>query len=828
MTKYILVFAVIAGIISEINAQCPVSGTPSSDNGGGTCYINDVTIGTTSLSTSSGFPATGDSYQNFLSNYVSLQQGGAYSYAISGYNSTSYNVFIWVDFNSDGFYESTEILDYQQALTAPGALGTIYIPYTQMADTFKMRIGRQQGAPGWGPGVNDACYSPGWGEYEDYSLIVTCADYNMLSFDSAPVLCWADSINLFSSTSYGTTSWYTGNISNPAHVGNDFWLQLNPNCTDTVVYLRNTGSGCSNGPLDSMQITLMPSPIANILSTDTVQSCSVITLHAQPGPYSFFWNAGSYTDSIVFNSGFGGTLQLTVTDPSNGCSAFDFIWVNISPGDPGDYATVSTGSNFCYNYEVYLNYDSITAPGTCTWYALPSNTYIGSGSQIITLLPGPGMYSFMGVVSNICGTDTVIRTLNGTVDAPYDSLFTTMGTIDLTGAYVLCPPSSGYIDFQITGLQGSVQNWNIVDTTLNFGMNWSGDTIVSLPYSMVTQNHVYAITAILLSPSNCIDSSITIYAKPAPTINFNMPDTSWTCSFPTYIGTSSSVNYSVYDILWSNGDTTTPINVSGPGVYTLYTIDHNTGCIMNDTTVVADQGLSADPLDDTTFVCNSSAYFDANMGLLNVISWEEFTLNWTLIASDNQPEFYTSGGPANVYVVLNALTLLGCPVTDTTLIDYSGNFSFNLGSDITTMSSPVVLNGPSGYSSYNWQPLNTTGQSAQITTSGTYYLTVANGQGCTYTDTIVVNILPTNVNESDNAVMSFYPNPVNEELQIAAASAITEIRIFNPEGVLVSQSNGVNSNHATVPMISLSEGIYVVEVRGEAGVTRTRIVVLHR
>ena len=380
----------------------------------------------------------------------------------------------------DGFYSSTEIAFFDQSNSGPFSNNAFVVNYTIPADTFRMRIGKHQGFLGWGSGVNDACEAPGYGETEDYSLIVNCAPASSLSFDPFPIACWTDSLQLSGFPAYGDIAWYSNGGSTYIGSGSGIWLMTNPNCTDTTIYLQSTTPGCLSNPMEVMQITLTPTPVAQILGPDTVQSCSSVTITAAPGPFDYNWSSGSNTQSTTITNGYGGNLQLTVTDPATGCASTDMIWTNIAPNPPATYTNVWPGMNICADFGMDLTYDSLIAPGTCSWYSFPSLNFIGTGSLVSYIPPGPGTYQFIAYVNSVCGMDTMIRTFTVAAGAPYDSLFTTFGNIDSTGAYLLCYSSTGNIDFVISGLEGTVQNWVVRDTTLNASMNWNGDTIVFL------------------------------------------------------------------------------------------------------------------------------------------------------------------------------------------------------------------------------------------------------------------------------------------------------------------------------------------------------------
>jgi hypothetical protein len=825
MKQLFLLFACCTLLSFRSFAQCHVDTIPDAYNQGGQCYINGLSVDANTISSNSGFTTAGPSYQSFNNPYVLLQQGQQHWFGLDIAHSSFYSFYIWIDYNNDSVYSSTEIVLWDPNTNSPSVYAPIGVPSNVLPDTVHMRITVQQNATGWGPGADDACEAPGIGETEDYLVIIQCASVQSLSFDPYPSVCHADSIQL---TAYSANmiAWYTGSPMTLQTVSSSsgFYLHTSPNTTDTTVYLEFASPGCFSGWIDSMVITVMPSPVADILSPDTVQSCGPVTISAVPGPHYYSWNTGDTGSTINITTGFGGTLQLGVTS-SNGCSSFDQIWTHIAPLPPANYATANPGSWFCQNLELYLNYDSLIAPGTCAWYTYPGNTFIGSGSQVIYNLPDTGVYQLMAIVNSVCGTDTIIRTVNGYINSTYDSVYVVDATQDISGTYVLCYSGSGTFTTIAAGVNGTIEEWLLTDVTLGFGMSWQDDDTLELPSNMAVVGHTYSAQAVIVNPMGCYDTTELVMLTPANTINFNMPDTSWACSFPHWIG-QGSPNYAVYDILWNTGDTSVPINVSAMGTYTLYTIDHATGCSMRDTTVVWDQTLNANVFPDTTISCSGQAYFDLMMLGYDPFAWEEYDTGWNMINTVFGNYDYTAYDQGNpVYLVAIAQTSAGCMFSDTTYIDYNGQFTFSLGPDVTTMTSPYLITAPAGYPYYTWMPANVSTQNISVNSTGTYTLTIMNGQGCTWSDTITVNILPTSVTDPVQPAIALYPNPAAEQVTVNTTVAIQSISVYDAEGRRVQTENAGRATMHTMHTGELGAGIYIMEVVTTEGIIRSRLVI---
>jgi hypothetical protein len=820
MKKLLLCLTGIFALL-KMSAQCPVTTIPAGDNGNGVCYLDAVSVDANIINTGTGFSAPTPSYQSFTAPYVMLKQGMMSSFGIDFNNSTTATICAWIDYDQDGFYSSTEIAFYIPGLSGPNVIANTTPPTNIAPDTLRMRITLQQGVPGWGPGSNDACLAPGYGEVEDYLVILQCADPVPLSFDPFPTICLQDSVPLFAFGSYDV-AWYAGSPATMIGQGNNINFHTNPGCTDTIVYVQSVTEGCYSNPFEQMDITFDPSPLANIIGPDTIRSCSTVTVNATPGPYTYFWNAGGTDSSITFTSGFGGDLILTTTFP-NGCSSQDRIYVNIATDPPSSYANAVIGSSFCSNLEILLMYDSIIAPGTCTWYTYPANTLIGSGQAFFYNLPDTGVYQFQAVINSVCGMDTALVTVNGFTHIEYDSAYVVGATLGANNVYTFCYGNSGSITTIIAGLQGTVSSWDITDETLGFTMPWNDDDTLDLPANMATVGHLYSVQAWVTNAQGCTDTTTRVYLTPANTINFNISDSAWQCSFPVTLG-DNSASYATYDFLWSTGDTTNTITLNAPGDITLYAIDHVTGCVTNDTAYVGDASAQANLFGDTTYICNGTAYFDPSLVQYSTDYWEEFDIAWNQINGSSDPDYYAVSN-SDGYIVFHGYNSHGCYINDTTFVTYNLNFTFSLGPDITTAVTPVTLTGPSGYGlfSYTWAPVSGSNQSIQVSTSGTYSLTVINGYGCAYTDVIVVNILPMDMLDFTEVSVSVFPNPATNKVNVASAEMIRTVNIYDLNGSLIS-SEQISATQAEVNISELPDGCYILEAVTENGNSRSRIV----
>ena len=128
-------------------------------------YINNVQIGT--INNTSG---NNNGYGNYTAVSTNLSAGSSNTITISpkwiGASRTeSYNV--WIDFNKNGTFESTELVFTKSKSKASSVSGTINIPSSALTGTSRMRVTMKYNA------LPTACETFTIGEVEDYTINIT-------------------------------------------------------------------------------------------------------------------------------------------------------------------------------------------------------------------------------------------------------------------------------------------------------------------------------------------------------------------------------------------------------------------------------------------------------------------------------------------------------------------------------------------------------------------------------------------------------------------------------------------------------------------------------
>lgn len=99
---------------------------------------------------------------------------------------------------------------------------------------------------------------------------------------------------------------------------------------------------------------------------------------------------------------------------------------------------------------------------------------------------------------------------------------------------------------------------------------------------------------------------------------------------------------------------------------------------------------------------------------------------------------------------------------------------------------------------------------------GSYSVFINDLNNCNITETYNVEL--TNISESDASTFKMYPNPVQDELTIVATSNISNIRIVDLLGNLVLSTAGNNSQTNMLNLSEVASGLYLIEVKTEAGI----------
>lgn len=245
-----------------------------------------------------------------------------------------------------------------------------------------------------------------------------------------------------------------------------------------------------------------------------------------------------------------------------------------------------------------------------------------------------------------------------------------------------------------------------------------------------------------------------------------------------------------------------------PGVYSVKLVVQGAGC--SDSTIRSITVANPPTLDlgpDVEICPGTQVVLDAGGGRDSLL-WSDQSVFRSLVVTS----------PGKYYVDVYKSN---CKVSDTVEVSFKNVQDVNLGNDTTICTGDtLMLDASLAGASYKWQN-NSTQSSFKVSSSGTYYVTRTDTNGCKVRDTIVVTVdanCNTSLIENDGFVqVSVYPNPVKNILSIdlpVSASNNYTLEIFDLSGKLIkSQKVEVdNMGSIFVDVSDVSSGIYTLKL----------------
>lgn len=399
-------------------------------------------------------------------------------------------------------------------------------------------------------------------------------------------------------------------------------------------------------------------------------------------PFTYFWTTGGSTASSLPAVG-AGTFTVQVTDAVN-CQQTASGVVTQPALLQAATAVDNVTCHGLANGAIELTVTGGTTPYGFTW----SN---GATTEDLNNL-GPGTYGVSVVDANGCPVNR-----SAAVTEP-----DTLGASSINTNVTCFGGADGAIDLTATGgLPPYQYSWSNGQTTQDVSGLAQGNYSVTF----VDQNAcVYTYS-----------TSITQAGQFVPTITASGPTTF--CAGGQVVLTATAGN----SYLWSNGATTQSITVSTSGVFSVNVVSTQ-GCFGNSATVQVtvnpNPNPSVNPIGSTTFCQGGSVTLSTGSYASYLWSTGATTQSITVNASGTYSVTVTNGNGCSG-------TSQGLPVTvnplPTPTITAGGPTTFCQGSN-------VVLTASSG-SSYLWSNGATT-QSITLSTSGSFSVTVTDGNGC--------------------------------------------------------------------------------------------------
>jgi serine protease len=599
----------------------------------------------------------------------------------------------------------------------------------------------------------------GWGlSVTHYFFPWLTNDTTAISLTATPTtICEGEMVqyDATGSTGQDTLLWSFPGM-NPANSNNAIDSVLYSSAGTYTTYLEVVGGGCSRYRIDSVTITVNPSPNVSIATTaDTICSGTSVTLTAS-GATSYLWSPGGQTTNAITVSPTS-TTTYNVAGTTGGCTGNGFVTIYVMNLPTVANVTVTPSTTICQGTNVVFDGTSSTNASTYSWsFSQGSPSMSSSTNPFETVSFGAaGTHNYSLQITSACGTDTY----NGTITI--EALPTVTANASAT---TICAGDP------VTLTGGGTATSYSWDNGVTNGVAFTPSTTTT-----------YTVTG--TGTNSCQNTAqVTVTVNPAPTVTANATSTS-ICAGQSVTLTGSG-NASAYT--WDNG--VTDGVAFTPTVTTTYTVTGTTGSCSN--------------TDQITITVTPAPTVTANATSTSICAGQSVTLTGSGNASSYTWDNGVTDGVAFTPTVTTTYTVTGttgsCSNTDqiTITVTPAPTVTANATSTSICAGQSVTLTGSGNASSYTWDNGVTDGVAFTPSTTTTYTVTGTTGS-CSNTDQITIT-----VNQAPSAVVTFTPNSnicENMNVQFDASSSVgaTSYNWSFPQG-----SPSMSSSTIANPLVS--------------------------
>jgi len=556
-----------------------------------------------------------------------------------------------------------------------------------------------------------------------------------------------------------------------------------------------------------VQVGAVLTPTNILCNGDSSGNITVNSVTGTTGPYTYNWSdghndpinqnltAGTYYVTITDGNGCSNTFSQTLTEPLVISTTLSYSDISVNGASDGNISANVSGGNppYSYSWSGPNNYSNSNS----------SINSLESGHYILIVTDASGCSQTFNQVINepncnvtiaetytapLCyGDMATVYWQNSGGLAPYsNTLISSDGTVLINGAQYDYPNTqlqfpSGVYDLVVEDASGCSAIWNIqistpdsieLDLTLTDALCYNDNTGTASviitggtsPYNtdwgiadpnlLLAGNYNIEVTDVNGCSSGIINYTIN---EPSQLVVDSVITTLVSCSSgndgtATIYGSGGVLPYTYG---WSNGQTTQTAQSLTNGTYTAYIYDAN-----NCQTIFNNVQINNAPLLNVSIQQTAVSCTDASDGSLSstvVTGTGPITYNWynltnpnTVISSDPS----VSNLPPGAYSLI-ATDVNGCINQGSVLLVNPSTISFGLNpNDITSngatdgwVNTTSISGGQSPYT-FNWSgPNGYTAISQNITNlnSGTYTLTITDENGCTSSQSTVINESSCNV-----------------------------------------------------------------------------------
>lgn len=592
---------------------------------------------------------------------------------------------------------------------------------------------------------------------------------------SGPITCIVSSVQLNggSPSSPVTFAWtgpngYTSSLQNPS---------VSVPGTYSLKVTWGTNGCTSTATATVVQNTTPPGATAGVSGQIT---CAVSTVQLQgsspSSPVTYAWTGPSGYNSTLQNPSVSvpGNYNLTVTWTTNGCTSTASTTVVQNTTPPT--ASIATPPHLnCNNATVQLNATgSSQGPNFTYLWTTPNGNIVSGATTLTPVVNAPGTYNLLVTNTQNACTATASTMV---IQSPPVTAAATVTNVSCNGGTNGSATATG---------GGGVGNFTFV---------WSNGATTSTINNLPAGSYTVTIT----DTENCTASATATVTQPAVLLpnasatgeTFNGGNNGTATAAPTG-GTTP------YTYLWSNGGVTATITNLAPGNYTVTVTDANSCTAVQTVTVNSFNCNISATIASTNITCNG-----LNNGTAAVtVNGGAAPITYTWSNGENTPAIDSL--PPGSYSV-SILDANDCPaslsvsITEPPVLSANATATAESGQNANDGTATAQPAGGTSPYTYLWSNDSTT---ATITglEPGSYSVTVTDVNGCTASQTVIVN-----------------------SFNCATIATISTVNVTCPEAsngqATVTLSGGTlpytyvwSNGDSTATITNLSIGIYSVSV----------------
>lgn len=567
-------------------------------------------------------------------------------------------------------------------------------------------------------------------------------------------ICAGDIVNYNATGSTGQdTLLWTFVGSNPLNSNNIIDSVIYNTAGTYKTYLEVIGGGCHRYAVDSVTITVNPTPSITITSTaDTICSGNSVTLTAS-GASSYLWSPGGQTTSSIVVSPTT-TTSYNVNGTTGSCIGNDFRTIVVNNLPTIANATYTPSTNICVGTTVIFDGTGSTNANSYLWTFAQGSPSIATSTNVFPSVSfgAAGTHNFSLQITSSCGTNTY----NGTITVNPSPTVTANAT-----ATIICAGDP----VTLTGGGATSYTW---DNGVTNGVAFTPTTTTT-----------YTVTGTTGSCSGT--AQITITVNPTPNVVANATATTICSGDPVTLTGSGATSYT-----WDNG--VTDGVAFTPTATTTYTVIGTSG--------------SCSGTDQITITVTPAPTVTANATATTICAGDPVTLTGSGNASSYTWNNGVTNGVAFTPSTTTTYTVTGttgsCSSTDQITITVAPAPTVTANATATTIcaGNPVTLTGSGNASSYTWNNGVTNGVAFTPTTTTTYTVTGTIGS-CSNTDQITVTVNQTPVVNATYTPGSNICENMNVQFDASSSIGATSYNWSFPQG-----SPSMTSSTLPNPLVS--------------------------